>query len=70
MVLGKLKFFFWIGLVGSILLISVLNLPFFIGQQLTFNTVLKWINWTQFAFMLFVLVWMINLVKTQKKGLI
>ena len=67
MVLGKLKFFFWIGLVGSILLISVLNLPFFIGHQMNFNTVLKWINWTQFAFMLFVLLWMVFIVKKDNK---
>jgi O-antigen/teichoic acid export membrane protein len=61
-VLGKLKAFFWIGLVGSVLLISFLNLQFFIGFQLSFNVVLKWVNWTQFAFMLFVLIWMVKLV--------
>ncbi len=62
-VLGKLKAFFWIGLVGSVLLISFLNLPFFLGHSLSFNSVLIWVNWTQFIFMLFVLFWMVRIVR-------
>jgi O-antigen/teichoic acid export membrane protein len=69
-VVGKLKMFFWIGLIGSLLLISFLNLPLISEAQISFENVLKWVNWTQFAFMLFVLIWMIKLVKTSTNDIV
>lgn len=65
-VLGKLKPFFWIGLVGSSLLIASLNLPFFVNRTLPFEQVLRFVTWIQFLFMLFVAGWIILIVKKSR----
>ena len=66
-VVGKLKPFFWIGLVGSILLILVLNMPLLVDRSISFHEVLRWMNWSQFIFLLTILIWMIFIVKKDNK---
>lgn len=66
-VVGKLKAFFWIGLVGSILSISVLNIPLLVNKPISFHVVLRWMNWSQFVFLLVVLVWMVYIVKKDQR---
>jgi teichuronic acid exporter len=59
-VLGKLRTFFWVGFTGSILLLSILIIPFF-NSNLSFELLLKFINYSQSLFLIFVLIWFIKL---------
>jgi O-antigen/teichoic acid export membrane protein len=59
-VLGKLKPFFWVGFIGSILLIGMLFIPFF-NKDLSFELLLNFINYTQSIFLFFVLLWFVRL---------
>lgn len=59
-VLGKLRAFFWVGFTGSILLLSILITPFF-NSNLSFELLLKFINYSQSLFLIFVLIWFIKL---------
>jgi O-antigen/teichoic acid export membrane protein len=59
-VLGKLKPFFWVGFIGSILLIGMLFIPFF-NEDLSFELLLNFINYTQSIFLFFVLLWFVRL---------
>lgn len=63
-VLGKLRAFFWVGLTGSLLLIGFLSSPYFF-HDLNFNQLLYYINWTQFIFLIFVMIWFVRLSKNQ-----
>lgn len=67
-VLGKIKAFFWVGLIGSILLISFLSAPYF-NNGLTFETLIIYINWTQFIFLFIVMIWFVKISKTNIKSL-
>ena len=61
-VLGKLKSFFWVGLTGSVLLIGLFVLPYF-NSNLSFLTLLNYINYSQTIFLIFVMFWFIRLCK-------
>ena len=63
-VLGKLKQFFWVGLLGSLFLIGALLIPYFIKDVL-FTTLLNYINLSQFFFLAFVSIWFIRISKLQ-----
>ncbi len=60
-VIGKLKSFFWVGFTGSILLIGLLLLPYFV--KISFEDLLIYINYSQLIFLVFVLFWFLNLSK-------
>jgi O-antigen/teichoic acid export membrane protein len=62
-VLGKLKEFFFVGLIGSVLLIGFLTSPYFV-VSISFETILKYINWTQFLFLIIVMIWFFKLSKS------
>jgi O-antigen/teichoic acid export membrane protein len=59
-VVGKLKSFFLIGLIGSLLLISILFFPFF-KSNIPFNLLLNYMNYSQCLFLLLLLVWFLRL---------
>ena len=61
-VVGKLKSFFWIGLMGSLLLIGLFVFPHF-NSNLSFVTLLNYINYSQTIFLFFVMFWFIVLCK-------
>ena len=61
-VVGKLKSFFWIGLMGSLLLIGLFVFPHF-NSNLSFATLLNYINYSQTIFLFFVMFWFIILCK-------
>jgi O-antigen/teichoic acid export membrane protein len=64
-VLGKLKAFFWVGLIGSVLLVGFLNIPHF-NLNISFDDLLFYINWTQFLFLFIVMVWFVKLAKSSQ----
>ncbi len=66
-VVGKIKSFFWVGLIGSLLLISFLSAPYF-NTALTFEMILVYINWTQFIFLIIVMFWFVNISKGELKS--
>ncbi len=59
-VIGKLKLFFYVGLIGSILLIGMFLLPYNY-QSISFDYLLYFISYSQSVFLLFVLFWFIKL---------
>jgi O-antigen/teichoic acid export membrane protein len=67
-VLGKLKEFFFVGLIGSILLIGFLCSPYFM-KSISFESILFYVNWTQFLFLLIVTIWFFKLSKSNSAEL-
>ena len=61
-VLGRLKSFFLVGLTGSVLLLVLFVLPYF-NTNLSFLTLLNYINYSQTIFLIFVMFWFIRLCK-------
>ena len=61
-VLGRLKSFFLVGLTGSVLLLVLFVLPYF-NTNLSFLTLLNYINYSQTFFLIFVMFWFIRLCK-------
>ena len=62
-VIGKIKSFFWVGLLGSFLLVALLTVPYF-NKSLSFELILLYINWSQFLFLFFVMLWFIKISKS------
>jgi O-antigen/teichoic acid export membrane protein len=62
-VIGKIKSFFWVGLLGSFLLVALLTVPYF-NKSLSFDLILLYINWSQFLFLFFVMLWFIKISKS------
>lgn len=62
-VVGKIKSFFWVGLLGSFLLVALLTVPYF-NKSLSFDLILLYINWSQFLFLFFVMLWFIKISKS------
>jgi O-antigen/teichoic acid export membrane protein len=62
-VIGKIKSFFWVGLLGSFLLVALLTVPYF-NKSLSFDLILLYINWSQFLFLIFVRIWFIKISKS------
>jgi len=58
-VIGKLKSFFYVGLVGSILLIGMFIIPYY--HTISFDFLLYFISYSQTVFLIFVLFWFIRL---------
>ncbi len=65
-VMGKLKQFFTIALVSSILLISFLCLPY-VYPSISFETLLVYISWSQFICLLLIMLWFIKISKNKLK---
>jgi len=61
-VVNKLKSFFWIGLMGSLLLIGFLSSPYFM-RNISFIQLLYNVNWSQFIFLVLVSIWFIRISK-------
>ncbi len=61
-VVNKLKSFFWIGLMGSLLLIGFLSSPYFM-RNISFIQLLYYVNWSQFIFLVLVSIWFIRISK-------
>jgi len=61
-VLGKLKEFFIVGLIGSVLLIGFLSAPYFV-DSISFQKILMYVNWSQFLFLIIVMLWFFKLSK-------
>lgn len=61
-VIGKLKSFFWVGFLGSVLAIGLFLFPYF-NNNLDFMLLLKYINYSQTIFLFFVLIWFMRLSK-------
>lgn len=59
-VLGKLKLFFLVGLIGSLLLVSVFYIPY-LNQNISFNNLLFIISFSQSIFLFFVLIWFLRI---------
>jgi O-antigen/teichoic acid export membrane protein len=64
-VIGKIKSFFWVGLIGSILLVALLTVPYF-NKSLSFDLILMYINWSQFLFLFFVMLWFLKISSNLK----
>ncbi len=61
-VIGKLKSFFLVGFLGSVLAIGLFLFPYF-NNNLDFMLLLKYINYSQTIFLFFVLIWFMRLSK-------
>ena len=64
-VIGKIKSFFWVGLLGSFLLVALLTVPYF-NKSLSFELILLYINWSQFLFLFFVMLWFLKISSNLK----
>lgn len=68
-ILNKQKAFFWVNLVGTLSMFLIVSIPYWKVVDINMYQMIKYLSLSQFAFLLYVFIWLLWLVKKADRKL-